>query len=105
MSAFPPIASALTELGHGKVGPIAALLQKQPSIADCHDGGLSASTMSLALANGVCAIDSVRNEKYYNECRTHLFLDKGAPFSRLVTARGRIARGRMHPFPKAAEIR
>jgi transposase InsO family protein len=30
-------------------------------------------------------------QKYYNECRTHLSLRKDSPFSRPVTARGRIA--------------
>jgi transposase InsO family protein len=29
-------------------------------------------------------------QKYYNECRTHLSLDKDAPLSRAVTVRGRI---------------
>jgi transposase InsO family protein len=30
-------------------------------------------------------------QQYYNECRTHLSLDKDAPLSRTVTAHGRIA--------------
>jgi transposase InsO family protein len=30
-------------------------------------------------------------QQYYNECRTHLSLDKDAPLSRPVTAHGRIA--------------
>jgi transposase InsO family protein len=29
-------------------------------------------------------------QQYYNECRTHLSLDKDAPFSRVVTAKGRL---------------
>jgi transposase InsO family protein len=29
-------------------------------------------------------------QQYYNECRTHLSLDKDAPFSRVVTAKGRV---------------
>jgi transposase InsO family protein len=29
-------------------------------------------------------------QQYYNECRTHLSLDKDAPFSRVVTTKGRL---------------
>jgi hypothetical protein len=50
-------------------------------------GGI-ALTMSLCLASGTFVICSTHYQKYYNEARTHLSLEKDAPIPRAVQAIG-----------------
>lgn len=72
--------------------PISARSPRQNGYAERLIGSIRSDCLDHVVVFGERHLrDLLRSyQQYYNECRTHLSLDKDAPFPRVVTAKGRL---------------
>jgi transposase InsO family protein len=97
LGALPVVALSLPVIGRIRAmgirdRPISARSPWQNGYAERLIGSIRSDCLDHVVVFGERHLRNLLRsyQQYYNECRTHLSLDKDAPFSRVVTAKGRL---------------
>jgi transposase InsO family protein len=97
LGALPVVALSLPVIGRIRAmgirdRPISARSPWQNGYAERLIGSIRSDCLDHVVVFGERHLRNLLRsyQQYYDECRTHLSLDKDAPFSRVVTAKGRL---------------